>query len=733
MKNNQRISGLKAILFAAAVLFTWMVTGPAAPAQTPSDESTASGPAPIDVTADSLEYLDDQQMLIASGNVTIRDGEATLRADYMTVQTESRDVYARGNVIYTKGAKTWQGDEFSYNLRTREGDFGTFTSYFEPFYLSADDSRRISTNEYELENLQISTCEGERPPLYARARSGRLVDDRVYAKGVTFYAGFVPFFYLPSYSKSLGPHTAYFEIMPGYSSRQGAFLLTAYHIRFNKYFKTITHADYRHERGVGLGQDFEWIDGGEDGDWNGAFRSYYINDDDPFINADEEENRTEDLLDNERYRLKLSHFQMFTDRDYLIGELNYLSDPFILEDFFNEEFRNNVQPENRVTLTHRGDHYTAALLFNKRLNDFYENVDRLPELTLDVNRQQIGDSGFYYESENSAAYLERVFPEGTPVEDYDAFRIDSGHTVFYPTRNFGFLNIIPRAGYRGTYYSSTVESGTFSNNLVLTQPDGSVIVTNDTGTFVREGDADFRNVYQLGWEGSFKAFKAWEDLIVLGDGDGLRHIAEPYLDHTWVDEPNLLPSDLPQFDTVDTLDKRHDIKLGMRNKLQTRRDGIPVDLVDFDVFSFYRVEKEEEQEDFSEIFFDTELRLVPWLPIDFDGAYDQYEGEFTRFSIQGHYYLEDFSRFSVEYRYAKDTRSLVTGEMILFPDAKWSFEAYVRYDDELGELEEHSYFVKHTGRCIGTGLGFRQIDDDTEVWLQLWLTAFPESAIDMGI
>ena len=686
---------------------------------------------PLDIVADSLDYFAEKNLMVGTGNVEVRDRGDVLTADYMSVQTDTMDVYARGNVIYRRGENIWRGEELRYNIRTREGDFGSFSMFYDPLYITADGSKRISTNEYLLNGVTITTCEGDDPAISIRAREARIKDRRVYTKGATFYAlGFIPYFYLPSYSRSLDSHERFFQILPGYSSRVGGFLLTAYNYRLAENLRGVTHLDYRSKRGVGIGQDFVWKDR-ENENYNGMIGGYYLNDDDPLRGPDTE-NRTVDNVDEERYRLKLNHYQSFSDRDYLLADVNYLSDPYVLQDFFNREFRYSVQPENRVTLTHRGDDYTAAIGFNKRLNDFYENVDRLPEISLNVPRKQIGESGFYYESQNTASYLEKVYPEDSLDEDYDSFRFDTGHTVYYPTRSLGFLNIIPRAGYRGTYYSDILTRSTTTNTAINDDGFGNVTVTTNILDTITQGGSDLRNVVQLGWEGSFKAFRTWDDYIVMSDGDGLRHVAEPYLDHTYQPEPNVTPDELPQFDSVDTLDKRHDIKLGMRNKLQTRRMKQPVDLLNLNVYSFYRVEPEDDEEDFSDVFWDADMSLVPRLLIEFDGSYDFYEEGLRTFSSQIGYRMEDLSTIGMEYRYRKDEQSLVGLVIKLFPEDRWSFDADFRMDFELDELEEQAYFVKHTGPCLIWGLGFRQVDEDEQVWLQVGLTAFPNALIDAG-
>ena len=739
MSDVSRTSWGVALLLLSALAATTTAQLPFEQARKRAPDAAAPDPAgSIDITADSLEYFSDKKLIIGSGNVVVREGEDLLQADYATVQTDSRDVYARGNVIFRRSGSLWQGDELRYNLKTRQGDFGEFQAFVDPYYVRAEDSRRQGTNTYTLKTVTITTCEGESPDFSIRAREASLLDGtRVQARGVMLYFGAVPFFWLPSLNRNLSTHDRYWEFVPGVSSRAGAFLLSAYNYKLGKGLKGITHLDVRAKKGVGVGQDFEWVSTNEPA-YEGAVRTYYIDDQEPFRSAAEEE-REKDLVDNQRYRLRLQHTQAFSARDYLIGNLNYLSDPDVLKDFFDEEYRLSVQPENRISLIHRGDKFTAGLLLNRRLNDFYENVNRLPELSLDANRQRLGDSGFYYESDSTAGWLQREFPELSDAEAYDAFRIDSSHTVFYPTRHFGFLNLTPRAGYRGTYYSQTFSTQTVSNDLVQTDTNGLVTVTNEIVDVVTEEGSQLRNLYELGFETSFKAFRAWEDLIVMGDGDGLRHVAEPYLKHTYNPEPNLLPEDLPQFDAVDQLNKRHDLRIGMRNKLQTRRNRASVDLMDLNVYTIYRIEKvNKEDEDFSNVFFDGELRLLRSMPIDFDGQYNPYDGGFDTFNTQMAYLFDDQTSVSLEYRYRRDDQNLVALETLLFPNRRWSFQAYGRWDTEADGLQEHSYYVQRRSSCLGYGLGFRQVKgdegekDDNQFWFQFWLLAFPDSSIKLG-
>ena len=378
---------------------------------------TAVPDQPLDIQADSLEYLTDRKLIVGTGNVQIREGDDLLRADYITVETDTREVYAKGNVLFRRAGTLWQGNELRYNLATKQGDFGQFQAFVDPFYVRAEESRRLSDREYLLKDMTLTTCEGDPPDFSMRAREASLTDGtKIKAKGVMLYYGSIPFFWFPRIDRNLAGSRSYWQFEPGYSSRDGAYLLSAYGYRWTRHLKSVTHIDPRSEKGVGLGQDLVWKGTNAARPYNGSIQAYYIDDQAPFT-SEAERLREEALVENERYRLKLVHNQTFTDRDYMLSELNYVSDPEMIKDFFDEEYRLSVQPENRASLTHRGDQYTAGLLLNTRLNDFYENVNRMPELSLDATRQQLGESGLYYESQNRASWLERVFEEGEDEED----------------------------------------------------------------------------------------------------------------------------------------------------------------------------------------------------------------------------------------------------------------------------------------------------------------------------
>ena len=746
----------------------------------------------IDVQADRLEYDSDRNTMVGIGNVYVTHGQDRLSGDYITVNTATKQATARGNVLLDRSGHVFTADEMSYNFGTRQGDFGPLVLYADPFFILAEESEKLDETTYYVEDAILTTCEGEKPEMYMKASKADVVQEtEVIARNVTWWWGPVPFFYLPYYRHDLQRKTN-IDLVPGYSSAMGAFLLTAYNYRLNEAVEAATIVDYRSERGWGFGQDFRW----EGTNWHGQAWTYYTKDENPLNKRDDDEiELLEPLVDEERYRARLSHVHSYSERDYVFAEFNYLSDPAIIEDFFKEEFRLIPQPENRITYIHRGDNFSAGATLNKRLNDFYGNIDRLPEVFFDVPRLKLGASPFYYESENSGAYFEKLTPAQDNDEDFSVTRLDSSHTFFLPTRHFNWLNIIPRAGYRATSYSDTYRLNTTTNSVQQFDSDGNAVL-DTSGNPVFEDEVqkdlvntgnDLRNIYELGFETSFKAF----GIINENEnhlGTGLRHIIEPYTDYTYVPEPNVLPNQLIEYDEIDTLDRRNDLKLGIRNKLQTKRDidflkrarfrqrtgqelgrdGLGVqsgrpgdkwrdsvnaldefygdtasyvhDFMDLNIFTFYRFEPEKElagpDNDFSDLFADAEFRLADWSFLDFEAAYNWYSNEFNNANAQIAFIAEDRSYVASEYRYKKDTRDEVVFEVNLLPNSRWSATGYWFYDIEFSELLKHAYFVSHQSDCVGVGVGyeqdFRETEDDYRIWLEVWLRALPGSGVKMS-
>lgn len=729
-------------------------------------------PAPIEVSADSLEYEHDKNLMIGTGHVLVRRDNESLRGDHAIVNMQSYDVLAEGNVTFERGSDIWVGNKLRYNFKSQKGDFGGFSAYLDPFYAKADSSHRVGADEYLLENAQLSTCEGGHPDAYFRAKKVWITPGRhVRAQHVVLYIKGVPVMYSPYWNQNIGDKN-FMSIVPGYSSRMYAYLLTAFNYRISRKVEAASHIDLRMRRGVGLGQDIMWSASGnarglsternlaqkdnnfwhygqmlqneqpkeepeEEEPWAGDLITYYTRD------AWPDEGDTQPYkIDNDRYRLRLYHNQSFDEQNYLMSQINYLSDPKIIEQFFREEYKASPEPDNYIVLGHRAEHYTASLMVNKRLNDFYTTVDRLPELKLDFTRQKIWETPFYYKGDTEASYLQKNWEANlitNTVQNYDAGRFNTAHMIYYPVKLAAFLNVIPRAGWQGTYYSKTAESYTNVTTVTTLGTNNQPVVTSTTNILTRDAEARFRSVPALGLETSFKAFKVWEtypgDII-----NNVRHIAEPYANYTLTPEPNVTTNNLYQFDGVDTLSKANEIKFGMRNKIQTQRynkqqmeSHAVYDLINADLWVIYRLDPQPSENLFSNICWDVRSTPFDWMELKIDGTYDQYTNQVQ--SINTRLSVNDGTlwRYVVEHRFYNGSSSLLNNELTLSPFVNWEYSIYARYEFENSTMQAWGLTVQRTLECIAYKVGTEFQDDEYTFWIQFWFTKFPKVRMDVGL
>lgn len=727
--------------FCFAAMAITLFAGLSTQAQTAGSAALADG---VEVHADRLEYDGDHQLLIGTGNAVVEMEEQRLTADYIQVHTETLDATARGNVMLSKDGTTWQGEELNYNIRSGEGDYGTFRGQRGKFYMEADESKLTEGGDYQFRGLMLTTCDPDNREFWMKARRADLIEDRlIKARHIWFHLGPLPIFYLPYYERSLERGEHDLDVLPGYSSEWGAYVRGAYSLYFGESLRATTHLDLFADRGVGVGENLFWHK--QDRSAHGKLKTYFIDDSEPLRNEEEIEEYG-GSVDHSRYRIRFQHTHALSSRDLLLADVHYLSDPKILDDFFEDEFKQRRQPENRVSLTHRGDMFSAGLMLNKRLNDFYENVDRKPELSLDFWGQPIGESGWYYEGGNELAFLERLYSEDTNFPDrvaeedlresYSALRMDTLHRLYYPRKYFRFLNVIPSFSWRGTYYSDHVEEQ--SRNEVVSSTDSNGVVTVSTNSVldrIEQGSA-MRSVFEFSLENSFKAFKVLEEGPTIW-GLGMRHVVEPYLLYTFRPEPNFTADELYQFDRIDEIGERHSLTPGIRNKWQTRRRGGLRDVLDVNVFADYRLDADDDEQEWGPLTLDADFLPVDHVSLEFEADYDFDESSVTDFDAILRTRASDDSVFYVDYSYRQDRKNMVIAGLTLFPDDKFSLGAYARYEIDESRLEETTWYIRHGLDCIGFEAGVKSRpgydgkEDEHQIWVQMFLRAFPESAVRM--
>jgi lipopolysaccharide assembly outer membrane protein LptD (OstA) len=655
-----------------------------------------------------------------------------LTADSATVNVQSGETVADSRVRIQQGDQLWAGDHIRYNFLTRQMESEQFRTGKSPVFAAGEKLSGDVTNDvYRAQNAYVTTDDVADPAVKVRASSITIYPGKsVHARNGVLYVGGVPVFYFPYYSRNIGRRANNFDFVPGYRSRFGPYLLGSYRWFLDEEVDGELHLDYRVKRGVGGGPDLNL----HMGRWGEtSLKYYYLRDDDPTAEA-----HGLSIPEN-RQRFYLGYNATPYTNLNVKALLRYQSDPLLLHDFFEKEYRENPQPNTFVEINKLWSNFSLDTYVQPRINDFFETVERLPDIKLTSFRQQLGESPVYYESESSAGYYQRLFAEITNslagTNNFSAARADTYHQLTLPHTFFGWLNLAPRVGGRFTYYSEAKGPG---------------------GT----NDEAYRGVFNTGMEATFKASRVWPAVTnQLLQVDGLRHIVEPSVNYVWVPSPNRRPPELPQFDyelpslrllpieypdynSIDSIDSQNVLRFGLRNRLQTKREGKIENLVYWDLYTDWRLRPRSGQSTFADLFSDLIFRPRSWITLDSQIRFD-INGTELRFASHnltlqpcnwwtwsiGHWYVRQDLSGSPDA--LGPGNNLISGVMYFRLNENWALRTSHHFEAQTGELQEQNYTVYRDFRNWTAGLTcrFRQSIDDFTIAFTFSLKAAPKFGV----
>ncbi|MEO7678140.1 MAG: LPS assembly protein LptD, partial [Verrucomicrobiota bacterium] len=315
-------------------------------------------------------------------------------------------------------------------------------------------------------------------------------------------------------------------------------------------------------------------------------------------------------------------------------------------------------------------------------------------------------------------------------------RADTFHQILLPQTFFGWLNVTPRVGGRFTYYE---------------EADGPGATT----------DEQTRPVFNTGAEVSFKSSRLWAGVEnKLFDLNGIRHIIEPSLNYAFVPRPNVRPPELPQFDpelqslrtlpidfpqynAIDAIDSQNVLRIGMRNRLQTKREDLVQDFVAWSLFTDWRLTPRTNQTTFAPLTSTLEFRPRSWFTVQSDTRYDLDHRRLIE--ADHHLVIEPNSVWSVSlgHRYLDSNsglglglgHNLITTSFYYRMNENWATRISHHFEARDGTLEEQYYTLYRDLRSWTAALTFRVRDnrtrnDDYTIAATFSLKAFPRFGLN---
>jgi hypothetical protein len=203
----------------------------------------------------------------------------------------------------------------------------------------------------------------------------------------------------------------------------------------------------------------------------------------------------------------------------------------------------------------------------------------------------------------------------------------------------------------------------------------------------------------------------------------------------------LLPIEFPDYNAIDSVDSQNVMRLGLHNKLQTKRGGEVVTFLDWNLYTDWRLRPQRDQSTLADLYSDVILKPRSWVTLESLTRYDIRSGQFRlafhSLTLQpndvwswtlAHFYLRDDLRTIPTALGAGN--NLITSSMFYRLNENWGFRAAQRFDARDGRMQEQSYTVYRDLRSWTAALTFRVRDNltgpqDFGVAFTFSLKAFP--------
>lgn len=209
----------------------------------------------VKIQADFIQYLRDQELVVAHGNVHIQQGTVHLYADKIRYDVTAQDVHAEGHVVWQNESEEIEAQSLTYNLKTQKGKaFNIRTT--SPPWICFGSEIDIEAQKVIIKEAISTTCDYEPDYRHFHLQADKIIiysGNYLVAENVVFYIGKVPVFYFPFFVQSIHNLSTPFSLSVGQSDYLGNYgLLTNSYLLNPKSYGAL-YTDYFSKKGLGLG------------------------------------------------------------------------------------------------------------------------------------------------------------------------------------------------------------------------------------------------------------------------------------------------------------------------------------------------------------------------------------------------------------------------------------------------------------------------------------------------
>ncbi|WP_455244760.1 LPS-assembly protein LptD [Petrachloros mirabilis] len=499
---------------------------------------SGSGTPPLDVKADRIDYLQEQERYEADGSVVVEQGTLRLTADHITLHVLPGIMVATGHVRLKDSKADIEAERLELNVNTEAGVVTHGQVYLKSTNTTVEGRliQRFSEEHYRIKEGQFTNCDaqdGETPAWRFQFKDLDLnIGDSVAFTGGWLCVLDTPAIPIPTLTYPLTKRRSGF-LFPnvGYDNRFGARLQQAFYWAINPSQDLTVAPLYYSDLGYGSDLEYRYVlDRRSFGQW---YISYLQQTQLPNVSG-----VTATTEDPRRARASItgSHTQQFSETLLLRAQANLVTDPDYLQQLSNSGVQRALPSNESNLLATQRLSYGNLYLLGQYLQPLQaggsDTFQRLPEIGYTLPKLSLFGSPFLFGGDANGVnfYRDQGFTQN---------RLDVVPGISTDVINFGHIvGMTPQAKFREVYYSRGVQ----------------------------DSSSQHRETFWAGLDITSKLSRRFRS----EDGNVMLHAIEPSLMYEYV--PSTDQSQLTQIDQVDDLPKKNLMTYMIRSRL-LEQDG----------------------------------------------------------------------------------------------------------------------------------------------------------------
>ncbi len=575
----------------------------------------------------------------------------TIKSDWMVYDVELESIKAKGHVQIITDTDNLRASEGTLKLENQTGKFtdAIVTRQQHSLHLEGKSIEKTGFDTYRIEDGWVITCklkDGETPP-WSFSSSETDVQQNGYAflKHAKFKIKDVPVFYTP------------YMVIPVKNTRQTGFLFPELSSSSNSgfgvnipFFLNISESmdatffpEYLTKRGFMPGVEFRYV---EEANNKGMISANYI--DDKLSDPSETDYYTDTgytHTNSERYWVRAKADHTFASSWQSRLDVDIVSD----QDFLTE-FNSGV---TGFKANHNKYLNTFGRGFQNETDDLRENSFKLLRswsgISLEANLLAINEADDDPDETEtplwelpSVAFTGAVpFGESSLTFDWDADYVNYWREDGVGGHRFDLRPSIATPIPLSPYLESRAEIGVRNTSYSVQSNGESEWEYDDTqNRFLIEGEAEIATTLEKDFFTSGQELRSYS------------HELRPFIKYGYISDQD--QDELPQFDSVDTIDQENSITYGIDNFINTYRykgesESKVSEYAYFKIEQSYDMSDEYSDEPFSDIYSRLGWAPLAGAKLSYNNYYDVYDNKFNSHTFESEYTNSRGDSFSLDY------------------------------------------------------------------------------------